>query len=240
MHPFHFLWNGIHMLLSPAASHSGWEDHMQSDQFHYLHHKKFECNYGSASFPLDNLFGTFRETLYGQSATYAGAGGDADKATKAAADTELKSTQAKAEAKRVKYPPMGKSPVGFHVYLTFTTALFALAFCGAYDGGSILGGSGLPPTLLLKLQEPWVFSSVVAFSPVVFAALLMRLVGDRSSMRWPFHKDAWSKQSLHVGVGFTLAVLPVYQTLMTLLAPPEQRIYCQLWGCSGLTELSAR
>ena len=33
---------------------------MQSDQFHYLHHAKFECNYGSASFPLDALFGTFR------------------------------------------------------------------------------------------------------------------------------------------------------------------------------------
>jgi hypothetical protein len=27
--PFHFVWNGIHMLLAPAASHSGWEDHFQ-------------------------------------------------------------------------------------------------------------------------------------------------------------------------------------------------------------------
>ena len=44
MHPFHYLWNSVHLLLSPAASHSGWEDHMQSDQFHYLHHRKFECN----------------------------------------------------------------------------------------------------------------------------------------------------------------------------------------------------
>ena len=34
---------GMHLLLSPAASHSGWEDHMQSDQFHYIHHAKFEC-----------------------------------------------------------------------------------------------------------------------------------------------------------------------------------------------------
>ena len=29
--PFHFLWNGIHLLFSPAAGHSGWEDHMQVD-----------------------------------------------------------------------------------------------------------------------------------------------------------------------------------------------------------------
>ena len=37
--PFALLWNGVHLLLSPAASHSGWEDHFQSDQFHYLHHR---------------------------------------------------------------------------------------------------------------------------------------------------------------------------------------------------------
>jgi len=27
--PFAFLWNGVHLLLAPAASHSGWEDHFQ-------------------------------------------------------------------------------------------------------------------------------------------------------------------------------------------------------------------
>ena len=37
--PFAFLWNGVHLMISPAASHSGWEDHMQSDQYHYLHHR---------------------------------------------------------------------------------------------------------------------------------------------------------------------------------------------------------
>lgn len=43
--PFVLLFNGMHLLLSPAASHSGWEDHVQSDQFHYVHHNQFECNY---------------------------------------------------------------------------------------------------------------------------------------------------------------------------------------------------
>lgn len=33
---------GVHLLISPAASHSGWEDHFQSDIFHYLHHRYFE------------------------------------------------------------------------------------------------------------------------------------------------------------------------------------------------------
>jgi len=58
--PFHFLWNGVHLLLSPGASHSGWEDHFQADGFHYMHHRYFECNYaGSFAGFLDVMFDTF-------------------------------------------------------------------------------------------------------------------------------------------------------------------------------------
>lgn len=62
--PFAFLWNGVHLLLSPAASHSGWEDHFQSDTFHYLHHRYFECNYAGldAAF-MDKIFGTFKDSI---------------------------------------------------------------------------------------------------------------------------------------------------------------------------------
>ena len=35
----------------------------RSPQFHYVHHARFECNYGSSSLPLDNYFGTFRNQL---------------------------------------------------------------------------------------------------------------------------------------------------------------------------------
>lgn len=59
--PYAFVWNGVHLLLSPAASHSGYEDHFQSDIFHYLHHRYFECNYaGSDAAFLDIWFGTFK------------------------------------------------------------------------------------------------------------------------------------------------------------------------------------
>jgi hypothetical protein len=62
--PYVFLWNGVHLLLSPAASHSGWEDHFQSDAFHYLHHRYFECNYaGTDAAFMDIIFGTFRESF---------------------------------------------------------------------------------------------------------------------------------------------------------------------------------
>ncbi len=60
--PFHFLWNGVHLLFSPAAGHSGWEDHLQANNFHYMHHRYFECNYaGPSSASLDVMFGTFTE-----------------------------------------------------------------------------------------------------------------------------------------------------------------------------------
>ena len=67
-----FTWTGIHLVISPAASHSGWEDHFQSDQFHYLHHRFFECNYGNSRIPLDKFFGTFRDKLKESGTTYNG------------------------------------------------------------------------------------------------------------------------------------------------------------------------
>ena len=45
---------------------------MQSDQFHYLHHKKFECNYGTGGEPLDRLFGTHRMSLDPKDKSYTG------------------------------------------------------------------------------------------------------------------------------------------------------------------------
>ena len=62
--PYAFVWNGVHLLLSPAASHSGYEDHFQSDIFHYLHHRYFECNYaGSDAAFMDITFGTFKASF---------------------------------------------------------------------------------------------------------------------------------------------------------------------------------
>ena len=43
------------LLLSPAASHSGFEDHFQSDQFHYIHHKYFDWNFGPSDVPTLRL-----------------------------------------------------------------------------------------------------------------------------------------------------------------------------------------
>lgn len=60
--PIAFQFIGVYLLLSPAASHSGWEDHWQADAYHYLHHRYFECNYaGADAVWFDVLFGTFQQ-----------------------------------------------------------------------------------------------------------------------------------------------------------------------------------
>lgn len=61
-HPFILFWMGMHTVLSPAASHSGYEDHFGCDLYHYLHHRYFECNY-AGGIPFDRYFGTFRDRL---------------------------------------------------------------------------------------------------------------------------------------------------------------------------------
>lgn len=202
MSPFHFFWNGVHLLLSPAASHSGWEDHMQSDQFHYIHHRKFECNYGSASFPLDHLFGTFRDSLYGKSLTYKGT----------ASDVRPR------EEKPTTYPPIPPSPRGFYVYMAFTSALFLAAAHSA----------AAPPQPLATAKR---LAALVAFGPVLGAVLLMKLVGDKSDLRWPFHREVAPKFGLHLAVGLLIGVLPVYHALLSIHADKAHLPYCQLWGC---------
>ena len=197
-HPFVFWWNGVHLLLSPAASHSGWEDHLQSDQFHMLHHRRFECNYGSASFPLDHLFGTFRDCLHGSSKTYRGAG---DAAAKAAPAKDGTVTRAAEDAT---YPPMPKSPRGFYGYMAFVALLFL--------------GAAREAAAPRPLHRARAAAAALAFGPVVAAVILLRLVGDRSDLRWPFHREAAPTFGLHLGVGLLIGVVPVYHAMLSIHA----------------------
>ena len=55
--------------LNPLASHSGFSDLQVRDEsrlalgefHHQLHHRYFDCNYGTADVPLDKLFGSFHD-----------------------------------------------------------------------------------------------------------------------------------------------------------------------------------
>lgn len=114
-----------------------------------------------------------------------------------------------------------KIPKGFYVYMCYTAFTMAVAAAAVLSSGEDAAA---------RLQRPFAVSAFVGFGPIVFAAVLMRASGDRSDMRWPFHKDG-PQLPFHLVVGFLIAVLPVYHTMTTLLAPsPEGRAYCQLWG----------
>jgi sterol desaturase/sphingolipid hydroxylase (fatty acid hydroxylase superfamily) len=68
-HPMHILFLLHWQLLGAPSGHSGYEAVFAKDKarlliggfFHQLHHRYFECNYGSPEFPLDKWFGTFHD-----------------------------------------------------------------------------------------------------------------------------------------------------------------------------------
>jgi len=61
-HPLHLLCNKFHTDISALGGHDGYGAPGADDVGHYLHHSKFECNYGF-SFPnyLDKLCGTYED-----------------------------------------------------------------------------------------------------------------------------------------------------------------------------------
>lgn len=68
-HPLHLMFHITFQQLSPVFSHSGFErvavggkDRVKAgDFFHQLHHRYFECNYGTSEIPFDKWFGTFHD-----------------------------------------------------------------------------------------------------------------------------------------------------------------------------------
>ncbi|WP_231704127.1 sterol desaturase family protein [Cochlodiniinecator piscidefendens] len=68
-HPIHFIFHAYVNGLNPCVSHSGYEGisvenrkrFNTGDFFHQLHHRYFECNYGTAEMPWDVLFGSFHD-----------------------------------------------------------------------------------------------------------------------------------------------------------------------------------
>ena len=68
-HPVHFFFHMHLEALNPIASHSGFDGLMVKqrkrmelgDFFHQLHHRYFECNYGTAEMPWDKWLGSFHD-----------------------------------------------------------------------------------------------------------------------------------------------------------------------------------
>lgn len=68
-HPIHVIFHMFALNLGAIYSHSGFEKLLVRDKeairagsfHHQLHHRYFECNYGSEEIPLDRWFGSFHD-----------------------------------------------------------------------------------------------------------------------------------------------------------------------------------
>ena len=68
-HPLHLLFHNMFQQVSPILSHSGFEKLIvkeseaarSGDFFHQLHHRYFECNYGTSEIPFDRWVGTYHD-----------------------------------------------------------------------------------------------------------------------------------------------------------------------------------
>ena len=68
-HPIHILFHMQHQALTAATSHTGFEGLLVKDRnrlalgtfHHQMHHRYFECNYGTAEMPWDRWFGSFHD-----------------------------------------------------------------------------------------------------------------------------------------------------------------------------------
>eukprot|EP00294_Goniomonas_avonlea_P016811 CAMPEP_0114558852 /NCGR_PEP_ID=MMETSP0114-20121206/10608_1 /TAXON_ID=31324 /ORGANISM="Goniomonas sp, Strain m" /LENGTH=329 /DNA_ID=CAMNT_0001744281 /DNA_START=84 /DNA_END=1073 /DNA_ORIENTATION=+ len=58
-HPMHFLYVKFHADIAPISGHDGYAEPAGGADFHWLHHAKFECNYGVPLIDFDRLFGTW-------------------------------------------------------------------------------------------------------------------------------------------------------------------------------------
>ena len=163
--PFAFMWNGVHLLISPAASHSGWEDHFQSDQYHYLHHRFFECNYGTSGTPFDKIFGTFRDKMKETGTSYRG-GSEEKVDARTAAVLDSKSSLA------------GPPDLGFVLYLGLNCLAWALLWLRLTDSG------------LVDWVSPATLAFTISAGPLVLAQVMANVTntGTRRSVFYPFHQ----------------------------------------------------
>ena len=67
--PLHVMFHGYVQSTHPVFSHSGFEDLLVNETpqlrmgvyFHQLHHRYFECNYGTIEMPWDRWFGSYHD-----------------------------------------------------------------------------------------------------------------------------------------------------------------------------------
>lgn len=223
--PFAFLWNGVHCVISPAGSHSGFEDHVASDLHHYLHHRFFECNFGTPLFPLDRFFGTNKLRLDPKEEV---AGTAAEGAT-VGMMTDAKATL------------LGLPDPGAAAYALLAVILPActLGLAAQRSTAGPLGTYDLPHAGPVPVAS--LVAALVSCGPIAASMLLLlcahpkqALAKPRFAFLAPFHRDAllgWG--GFHLAVGAALTVVPVYHAVEMALGERGQSAYCAIYGAAA-------
>ena len=223
--PFQFLWNGTHLMLSPGASHSGWEDHWHSDQFHCAHHRYFECNYGTPGFPLDSWFGTFRETMAPQTTKYKG---DAVECMTHEGSAVI---MARPDSKSTLWGLPSWDQMVYYVLTAIGLPVFVMWH---------LQNVRVSDAPKLHPISPALAAFLVSVGPLMLATILSIITANppitswaklRYAMLYPQHNEPLiGKFSIGLVMGIVLAIVPTYHFFHGLFVQdPNQTAYKQIW-----------
>jgi len=209
LHPFLLFWMGMHVIITPAASHSGYEDHFSADILHYLHHRYCECNY-SAGINFDSYFGTYRNTLAVQ-----------QKQLMSKVEEEEEEEEETTTTTATKLPPLPPAdpkstligwyyPEHIEYQLGTYTIIFGSMLIYYYAHNSNSNSNSGKITMSSSMMV--IYS--IPFGPIIWAFILgiwtaPTKISWRKICLAPFDKDSTLSLLLHFGLGFILGVLPI-------------------------------
>ena len=210
LHPFLLFWMGMHVIITPAASHSGYEDHFSADILHYLHHRYCECNY-SAGINFDSYFGTYRNTLAVQQ----------KQLTSKVEEEEEEEEEEETTTTATKLPPPPPAdpkstligwyyPEHIEYQLGTYTIIFGSMLIYYYAHNSNSNSNSGKITMSSSMMV--IYS--IPFGPIIWAFILgiwtaPTKISWRKICLAPFDKDSTLSLLLHFGLGFILGVLPI-------------------------------
>lgn len=185
--PSSMLFNSVHLLLAPAASHSGYEDHWQADNWHYFHHRYFEVNYGGAySAMFDVVFGsacyTWREAL---------------------------PIKPRADAKASIMAPPTRSNTIYMAGTFMCLGLYAV-FAAGYSAQLLALLPAKKAAVLTALLTPKAVALIASFGPVVLSLTMGVLSDGVGVLIKPFDKRPLLETVMHFAVGTMCGAYPAY------------------------------
>ena len=187
--PFLVFWMGVHLVISPAASHSGYEDHFSADLGHYLHHRYCECNY-SGGINFDAYFGTHRATL-----------------------AEARAPPAGESSPSLPPPPSDrKSSLGVPDQPDYELGVCALVVWAVRAHNNTRDDHRSPGWIaFVATVGPalWAVALALVNAP--------KAISRKKACLAPFDRDSPASLGLHLGLGILLGVLPATHLLFLVL-----------------------